>query len=269
MFDLAARTRSTIQHAGEVLYRLADGVSRTPFRGEHHPLPTPIAVGERSIDTVDDLAAFTGLARPIIERELRQRRAINFRNEWLATPAALRTDHWYYLSSKTYLFANATHFSDDAFVRDFVQLHVPTGARALEFGGGTGELTLRLASAGVSTTYVELNALQRDFVSFRVARHGLTDLIDVVPHWAPVPKNAFDAVIAIDVIEHLSDARRVMADVLLPSLRRDGVFVENSPFEVNASNPMHHIDFGFDRFMRNQAFALIAQHTDKTRVWRR
>jgi 2-polyprenyl-3-methyl-5-hydroxy-6-metoxy-1,4-benzoquinol methylase len=260
--------RSAAQGVGEVLYRIADNVGQAPFMRERQALPTPIQIGTGVVDTVDDLTAFTGLDRDTVMRELQQRRGISFRSEWLATPRRLRRDHWFYLSSKAYLFGNASH-SDDGFVPDFVASHVSPGDRVLEFGGGSGELSLRLAAAGLRTTFVELNALQRDFVHFRVARHGLSDLIDVLAHWDPIPEGTFHAVIAMDVIEHLPDAREVLANSLIPALRGDGVLIENTPFVVNAWNPMHHDDFGFDHFMHDQAFAVAGEYTDKTRAWRR
>lgn len=259
---------SAMQGAGEVLYRLADNVSTAPFIRERHALPTEIAIGSRVVDTVDDLTVFTGLDRATVMRELRLRRGVSFRAEWFATPRRLRRDHWFYLSSKAYLFANASH-SNDAFLRDFLAAQIDEGDRVLEFGGGTGDLALRLAAAGIETAYVELNALQREFVRFRVARHGLGDMIAVLAHWEPIETAAFDAVIAMDVIEHLPNARDVLAGTLLPALRDDGALVENSPFEVNAWNPMHHDDFGFERFMRDSRFVVSAQHTDNTRAWRR
>lgn len=267
--DLAAAARSAAQRAGELLYRGADSVSRAPFVRERYPLPAPIIVGDKTIDTADDLAAFTGFPGRTVEDELQRRRGINFRGEWLATPPRLRADRWFYLSSKAYLFANASHYADDEFVQGFVRHHVAAGSRALEFGGGSGELTLRIAGAGIAVTFIELNALQRDFVSFRVARHGLDDMVTVLPHWMPVPTDAYDAVVAVDVLEHLPDARSVLAGSLLPALRRDGVFIENSPFEINATNPMHHDDFGFDQMMHDESFELVATHVDKTRAWRR
>ena len=262
--------RATTQRAGAAFHHIGDRVSGVAFINETHNLPRPVRVGEALIDVVDDLAAFTRLDRALVERELRHRRSINFRNEWFATPRELRVDDWFYLSSKAYLFANATHFADGAFVRDFVQRYVPKGAQVLEFGGGTGELALQLAGAGIKTTYIELNALQQEFVRFRLDRHDLLDMIDVLAHWAPIGRGAFDAVLALDVLEHLPDARSVLLDRLLPALRPSGVLIENSPFEVgNAANPMHHGDFGFERFMHDQSFEMVGTPSGGARAWRR
>lgn len=270
MFGFADQARSAAQHAAQLLYRAADVIATAPFVRESHPLPTPIRVASRGIDidTVDDLVAFTGLDFSTVTRQLQHRRHINFRSEWLATPARLRSDHWFYLSSKAYLFANATHFPDDTFIQDFLLHHVSDESDVMEFGGGTGELALRLAASGIRTTFVELNALQREFVRFRVARHGLSDSLNVVAHGRALPADSFDAVIALDVIEHLPDARNILNHTLLPAMRGDGVFIENSPFGNDASNPMHHSDFGFDRFMHAHGFKVIAQHNN-TRAWTR
>jgi uracil DNA glycosylase len=76
-------------------------------------------------------------------------------------------------------------------------------------------------------------------------------------------------VTAVDVLEHLPDCRHVLETQLLPALADEGVLVENSPFVVNSANPMHHEDFGFEPFMRNAGFAVVAGGDDGTRVWRR
>lgn len=52
-----------------------------------------------------------------------------------------------------------------------------------------------------------------------------------------------------------------------PTLRPGGVLVENSPFVVDSSNPMHHDDFGFETFMRERGFVVTAEDGDGTRVW--
>ena len=133
---------------------------------------------------VADLEAYTGLPREVVERELSTRSGVSFRAEWHATPSHLRHDHWYYLSSKGYLFANAVHFADGSFPGRFVRPYAGESGRTLDFGGGTGNLALLLAAADLEVWVSELNALQRDFIRFRLARHGLSERVNVVDPWA-------------------------------------------------------------------------------------
>ena len=253
----------------EQIYRGADSVAHLPFRGELTQLPPGVEIDGVTLDVVADLAAYTELPRDVVERELSTRSGINFRGEWLATPEHLRRDRWFYLSSKAYLFANATHFPDTTFADDFVAPYVRTEGRALDFGSGTGNLALIMAARGVRVWVSELNALQRDFIRFRVQQYGLGDRVTVIDPWSELPRGAFDAVVAVDVLEHLPDCRAVLERDLLPALSPEGALVENSPFVVTAANPMHHEDFGFEPFMNQAGFAVTAGGDDGTRVWRK
>ena len=253
----------------ERLYGAADAVAFMPFRAETADLPQPVELDGSTVSAVADLQAFTGLSQELVEDLLRRRRHVSFRSEWLATPARMREDRWFYLSSRGYLFANAVHFPDDSFVDRYVAPHVHSGGVILDFGGGTGELTVRCAARGLRVTYVELNALQRDFVRFRVRRHGLNGLVTVLDPWDDIPVGMFDAVIAVDVIEHLSDAAQVVGEKLVPALAPTGVLIEDSPFVISPSNPMHHDDFGLDALLRSCGMSLVGDEERPTRIWRR
>jgi 2-polyprenyl-3-methyl-5-hydroxy-6-metoxy-1,4-benzoquinol methylase len=270
--DLRARRSRAVDSAApalaERLYALSDRVAFVPFRGEQNEVPVPVDVDGVRLDVVDDLAAYTGLEPVDVRSALERRDALSFRSEWWATPAALREDHWFYLSSKTYLFGNAVHFPDAAFVDRFVTSHVPAGGRVLDFGGGAGGLTLALAARGFVPAYSDLNALQRDFLRFRVHRHGLADRVEVLDWWADLPADGFDTVVAVDVLEHLPNARPTVAR-LLDAVRPGGSLVERSPFQTSASNPMHHGDFGLQELLAARGFELVDGAEDGTNVWTR
>jgi 2-polyprenyl-3-methyl-5-hydroxy-6-metoxy-1,4-benzoquinol methylase len=244
----------------ERLFRAAEAAARVPFARERSTADE---------QTLNDLAAFTRLPRNCVAQMVEQRSPTNFRSEWHATPAELRLDHWYYLAAKTYLFANASHFTDDSFAREHVLPHVPDGGSVLDFGGGAGRLSFALADRGLAVSYFELNSLQRDFVRFQVARGNVGERLRVVDPWESLPPASFDAIVAVDVLEHLDDLQSTLDDQLLPALKPTGVIVENSPFVVNVSNPMHHEDFGFEAHMAAAGYAVVGLGDDGTRTWRR
>jgi 2-polyprenyl-3-methyl-5-hydroxy-6-metoxy-1,4-benzoquinol methylase len=197
-----------------------------------------------------------------------QRRHESFRSEWHALPGALRDDHWYYLSSRLYLFANAIHLHEDATTLAAIETIAAPGARVLDFGGGTGNLALALAAADRQVAYVELSALQKDFLRFRLAKHGLTEAVEVVDWWANPPAARYDVVIALDVLEHLPDVAETLTTRLLPALRRGGALLEASPFVRNISNPMHHEDGAVLEETLAAYGAVQERETAGLRIWR-
>ena len=237
-----------------------------PYRKEQVGVPAPIESAEHSFDVVDDLVRFTSLTREQV-LALISRQQENFRVEWLALPQSLRDDTWFYLSSRTYLFANAIHFHDSPELVDEVAELVPRGGRVLDFGGGTGNLSLALAAHGVAVDYLELSALQKDFVRFRAGQHNLGDKMNVLDWWAPLGSGAYDVVCAFDVFEHVPDLPATL-DRIVPVLAPGGALAESSPFFVSLSNPMHHEDPGFDDMLRARGLKLSTVASDH-RVWRK
>jgi cyclopropane fatty-acyl-phospholipid synthase-like methyltransferase len=98
-------------------------------------------------------------------------------------------------------------------------------------------------------------------------KHGIQDRIRVLDQWAPLAATAYDAVCAIDVLEHLESLEEILAN-LLQSIRPGGVLAELSPFVRNASNPMHHeVEATFFRVMQMKGFSCTEQ-LDQFRLWR-
>jgi len=252
----------------ERLFNAGTKVANVPFSAERFRLPEPITIDGYELDVVSDLVAFTQLPRTVVENEVSTRSRTSFRAEWHGTAVPLRDDHWFYLSTKGYLFANAEHFADREFLdRQLLPYLKPAGA-VLDFGGGCGNLVLQLAACGFEASIQELSAIQRDFVRHRVRNSDLGARIQVLDWWKTAPVRSYDAVIAVDVLEHLPNARQVLDDKLIPCLRAGGVLIENSPFVINVANPMHHADYGFEEHMSEEGFTLENRDSDGTNVWR-
>lgn len=241
------------------LYREADRLSALPFRTARLPPADP--------EVLDDLAAYTGLALPVVQNLVQHRRPLDFRAEWHGTPPEMRVDEWFYLSSKTYLFGNAVHFAGKAQIEAIARL-LPAGCSLLDFGAGTGNLAIALGRRGHTVKVDELNALQRDFIRFRIDRHDLGERVSLLDPWADPPADTVDAITAFDVFEHLAAGSALLDRRLLPVLHPGGILIENSPFVCNVANPMHHEDWGLDELLEARGLSLEHTSEDGTRVWR-
>jgi len=106
--------------------------------------------------------------------------------------------------------------------------------RVLDLGCGNGTFTARLHEAGYDVTGFDHSSsgialAQRQYPGIAFARH---DLHEALPggHEA-----AYDAVVAVEVIEHLLLPRRLMAAARV-ALRPGGVFIVTTPYHGYLKN---------------------------------
>jgi ubiquinone/menaquinone biosynthesis C-methylase UbiE len=98
-------------------------------------------------------------------------------------------------------------------------------ARILDVGSGHGTLCLEMARRGAQVVGLEPCAPWRELAVRRAAECGLSERItfcDGDAHCLPFPDIAFDAVVSLQVLEHVERPRRVIAEiarVLKPSGR--------------------------------------------------
>jgi len=108
----------------------------------------------------------------------------------------------------------------DRYVR-LVRDAAPPGARMLEIGSGTGQAARALAAAGFEVTASDLSPL------FLAEGRGLSRLAADV-RALPFPNGAFDVVAGCEVLEHLPDVPRALAE-LVRVLAPAGLVVLRSP----------------------------------------
>jgi 2-polyprenyl-3-methyl-5-hydroxy-6-metoxy-1,4-benzoquinol methylase len=116
--------------------------------------------------------------------------------------------------------------------------------RVLDAGAGAGDLVAALTDAGFDAVGLELSeralALARErHPSATFLRHSVEEL-----PW-PVEKGSFDAVVSLEVIEHLLRPRRLLEGARA-ALRPDGRLVLSTPYHGPAKNLVL-AAFRFDR----------------------
>lgn len=149
----------------------------------------------------------------------------------------------------------------------FIQMAV--GKKALDYGGGSGDLSIMLAKRGFEVYYVDVDGITSDFADFRFEKLGLPIkcmpfLGNFVFHFKELP--IFDDIFSIDVIEHLDQTEqlgllrcfdqhlRSKGRLFLTGPRTGGTFVFNEKAGVR-SHPEHRgIEFDINEQLSKQGF---------------
>ncbi|MBU2265706.1 MAG: class I SAM-dependent methyltransferase, partial [Candidatus Omnitrophica bacterium] len=98
--------------------------------------------------------------------------------------------------------------------------------KILDFGGGTGDLSIGLVQKGFDVSYVDLNEPAISFAKWRINRQGLkVNFLD----GNQLTGKDFDAIVSFDVFEHLKDLPGKI-NFLASCLKRGGVLIFNIEF---------------------------------------
>jgi len=189
---------------------------------------------------IDDLVAYTGFSAEEMTPYLLRHPDKHFQSEfeWFS-PKNERELTWFYRAGSAYLFGNAVHPYAPA-------LNIIANGTVLDFGAGAGCNTIGLAKRGIQVHFLEINTLQADFIRFRVERHNLKNVLGIAPYhdgkFDPLSciTKRYDAIVAMDVLEHIPDYHRFVAH-FIERLNPGGLIVENSPFDPEAGDIAIHL----------------------------
>lgn len=119
----------------------------------------------------------------------------------------------------------------------------------LDYGGGPGDLSIKLAEKGLNVTYVEIQGITMDFARWLFERRGYKNKIEVLDVEKDEEKiwgKEYDTIICIDVIEHIPHPRIVL-ERMARCLRNKGRLITT---QLKSQGPVEdapmHFEINFD-----------------------
>jgi len=148
------------------------------------------------------------------------------------------------------------------------------GGRILDFGGGDGDMSIRLSRKGQNVEYCDVSGKTMDFALWRFKKHGLNirTMVSTEPDTIILEGN-YDVILALDVLEHLVNPLHYCS-VFHEHLSDNGLLIGRPSFGNDPLHPMHlkenmKYNETFAETMKNIGFAEINLNTgiDIISVW--
>ncbi len=124
-----------------------------------------------------------------------------------------------------------------SYISKYLSEYEGTGKNVLCVGDGLGFDSFYFAQKGQKVTYFEVEGFSHCFASRLFDPAG--EAIKIASDSEQIQKEYFDAVVCLDVLEHVKDAE-VFVKQLVSFLRPGGILIVHSPFYmIHPSNPTH------------------------------
>jgi 2-polyprenyl-3-methyl-5-hydroxy-6-metoxy-1,4-benzoquinol methylase len=132
-------------------------------------------------------------------------------------------------------------------IAEKIQAEVPLGGRILDFGAGEGALSARLADLGYHVT-----AADKDKDNFKCTQADFSCLdfesTDEVAGFVARNKDEFDAVLSVEVIEHVKDQWQYVQQ-LMKMVKREGLVLITTPNTTSWLSRLYFFIYGrFNEF---------------------
>lgn len=169
-----------------------------------------------------DLLGWTGLSLKELKFRLERRQihSIDAEHDYW-NPRSVTEQRWAYAHSVNYLWGNAPHPALGPSFLDRLGDDPAATQPIIEFAGGVGNNNLYLASRGIPSAYTGVGIMEKEFFRYRLARHGLSSLVEIVEPHDPLtfemdplaafrPPRKYGTIFAFDVLEHIPHYEEVV-----------------------------------------------------------
>lgn len=128
----------------------------------------------------------------------------------------------------------------------------------LDYGGGIGDLSVRLAEKGLSVTYGDMPGATLEFAKWLFIKRGYD--IKIIDLGKEHPSNQYDTIICIDVIEHVTDPVDTL-NRISGSLKDKGkLVITGLRGYVADTHPMHQkIEFDSEKLLESLGLRKIRE----------
>jgi 2-polyprenyl-3-methyl-5-hydroxy-6-metoxy-1,4-benzoquinol methylase len=198
-------------------------------------------------DFIVDTMAFLDETRDQVENQIRNNTGM--KEEWEAWEGSGKmTDDrikQFYKQTRNYIFdLGGWHLwdlekrkSDLAMVDELKKAGVKN---VLDFGGGVGFNAILLARGGLDVTLADLDSVTLNFAKYRAEKNGVKLKLWKSDVEAMPPDKKYDAILCLDVLEHLPAAELHSTVDKLVALKHDKTqIIIHAPFGRTAQHPMH------------------------------
>lgn len=183
---------------------------------------------------VDDLETYYHRPAPEIAAAYWQSRS----HEESAAPPAGSGVEAYYRTVDRYIYESSYFEAFAEYQRYFETVRMACRGfrrmRVLDFGGGAGGMTLALSLGGCACDYADIPGPTLEFAKWRLARYGCSS--QVLDATRPLPQATYDAIVTLDVFEHLTDLKQTL-EALVKALVPGGWLISKSTFSPD--DPLH------------------------------
>ena len=180
-----------------------------------------------------DISTFTGEDLLTIQEKTLQYVDLT-KEEWLGkNPTTWDEKTAFYEQTSSYIYELTEWHRRDPINK--LLLSMRSEGTALDYGGGTATLSLLGHLQGKSIHVYDISSVTFEFAKSRLKYHGIEQLICETPK-----REAYDTVICVDVLEHVTDPMRMLKD-LKQLLKPGGLLIANAAGlpELAHSHPMH------------------------------